>query len=174
MSLVVEDGTGVASAASYVSVDDADTYWSGRAHSAFAATWTAATTGNKEGALREATDYLDASFGQYFRGSRAGYVQGLEWPRTDAKDDSGYPLQNLPNALVKAVCELAVRALSAALAKDQDRGGMVKRVRVEGAVEKEWMDGAPNQSTYGYVAPMLGPILNGSQPMGGSPQWNWR
>lgn len=174
MSLTVETGAGVASAASYAAVATADTYWSERAHNALAATWAAATAPNKEGALREATDYLDASFGQYYRGKRAGRVQGLEWPRSDALDDSDVPLPGLPFELVKATCELAARALSARLAKDQDRGGMVKRVRVEGAVEKEWMDGAPSEATYGYVAPMLAPILNGSQRFGGSPQWNWR
>lgn len=174
MSLTVETGAGVASAASYAAVATADTYWSERAHNALASTWAAATTGNKEGALREATDYLDASFGQYYRGKRAGRVQGLEWPRSDALDDSDVPLPGLPSELVKATCELAARALAGPLAEDQDRGGKVKRERVEGAIEVEYMDGAPSEKSFGIVAKMLAPILNGAQPGSAAPSWEWR
>lgn len=174
MALTVEDGTGIASAASYGSVSGADTYWGERPQNALSATWTAASTANKEGALREATDYLDASFSQYYRGKRAGRVQGLEWPRTDALDDSGVPLPGLPAELVKATYELAARALSGVLQADLARGGKVKRERVEGAIEVEYMDGAPTQTSYGVVTMMLAPILNGTQPGVGSPSWHWR
>ena len=172
--LTVEDGTGVASAAAYGTVTGADTFWAARAHNALAATWSAASTANKEGGLREASDYLDASFSQYYRGKRAGRVQGLEWPRTDALDDSGVPLPGLPAELVRATYELAARALSGPLAADQDRGGGIKRERVEGAVEVEYFDGATRLKSYGLVAEMLAPILNGSQPNAANQSWNWR
>lgn len=174
MSLVTEDGTGVAGAESYASVAGVDTHWAARAHTALAATWTVATTANKEGALREATDYLDASFSQYYRGKRAGRVQGLEWPRSGANDDSGYPLPGLPAELVKATCELAARALSAPLVADLARGGKVKRERVEGAIEVEYTDGAPTQTSYGVVNQTLAPILNGAQPSAADASWHWR
>ena len=174
MSLTVEDGTGVTGAESYVSVADADAYWAARTHNSLAATWTAGTTATKEGALREASDYLDASFSQYYRGKRAGRVQGLEWPRTDANDDSGYPLPALPAELVKATYELAARALSAPLVADLARGGKVKRERVEGAIEVEYTDGAPTQTSYGVVNQMLATILNGAQPSAADASWHWR
>lgn len=171
MALTVEDGSGVAGAESYASVAEADAYFAARPHLAMATTWDAADTENKEGALREATANLDATNGAYYRGTRAGYVQGRLWPRTGAKDDAGYDLPSRPQELVTATCELAGRAISAPLVADLERGGMVKREKV-GSLEVEYMDGAPAVTSYGVVNTMLGPILNGMQP-GGNPSWNW-
>ena len=110
MTLVVEDGTGVPGADSYAALAGADAYFAARAHLALAATWDAATDANKEGALREASAYLDATYGPHYRGTRRGYVQGLEWPRSGARDDADYPLPALPEVLVRATCELAAGA----------------------------------------------------------------
>lgn len=174
MALTAEDGTGVVGAESYATEAGADTYFGKRTHTALYTTWNAGTTATKEGALREATEYLDARWGQFYRGVKRGTVQGLQWPRSDALDDAGYPLPDLPPELVNACYELAARALSARLAEDRDRGGKVKRERVEGAVEVEYMDSAPSSTTYGSVAGILAPILNGAQPEARAPSWNWR
>lgn len=172
MALISELGSGTVGAESYSSVAFTDTYFTNRAQLAIAATWAAGSTGDKEGSLRTATAYVDAVWGQFYRGTRSGRVQGLEWPRTGAWDDNGYPLPDLPSELQNAVCELAARALSAPLAADAARGGMVKRQKVDGAVEQEFFEGAPTEKTYGVVMKMLAPILDGTQ--GGIPQWNWR
>lgn len=178
MVLIVEDGTGVVGAESYVSVSAADTYWGNRTQLSASATWTAATTAVKEGALREATDFLDAQYGPFYRGIRRGYVQSLLWPRSNAKDDAGYDLPALPSALQDAVCQLAARAVSAPLASDLERGGTVKRLKEKIGqieVETEYDASASPQPTYGVVAGLLAPVLNGSQP--GSAQgatWHWR
>lgn len=171
MALTAEDGTGVYGAESYVSVADADTYWGGRTHTAFYAAWDAATTAVKEGALREASTYLDATWGAYFRGKRRGYVQGLYWPRSDALDDAGYPLPDLPPEIVNATCELAGRAVSARLASDEAKGGKVKRQKV-GDIEREFFEGASVEKRFGSVNGILAPVLDGSQD--GNPQWVWR
>ena len=172
MSITAEDGTGVAGAESYVTVAYADAYFAARAHLTASTTWGAADTDNKEGALREATDYVDSVYGPFYRGQRAGYVQGLQWPRTNALSDDGYALPDLPTELQKAVCELAVRALSSPLSSDAARGGRVKRNKVEGAVEQEFFEGAPTETKYGVIAGMLNSILDGSQ--NNNPQWLWR
>ena len=169
MTLIVETGAGIAGAEAYASVATADAYFAARTHLTMYATWTALTTAKKEGALREAADYLDAEFGQQYRGTRAGRVQGRLWPRTDALDDEGYPLPDLPNELQLANCELAGRAASAPLANDLDRGGKVKRMKA-GSVELEYTDGATASTIYGIVNKMLAPILQQSA----STNWVWK
>lgn len=180
MSFIVETGEGLSGAESYATTAFIDGYWAARAHSTYAATWAASTvtTAKKEGAAREASAYLDATFGPYYRGKRRGYVQGLLWPRTDAMDEEDYPLPDLPAVLQQAVAELAVRALSAPLAPDIDSGARVKTLTQKvGPIEKttEYFDaGEPAPKTYyGVVADMLAPILDGRQP--GAPQaaWTW-
>lgn len=178
MTLICEDGSGVQGAESYASVAWITTYWANRPQSAYAATWTAATSDKQEGAAREATAFIEATWGNYYRGYRRGYVQGLLWPRTDAFDDAkgsdgrGYPLPDLPICLQVAVAELAVRAISDALAQDLDRGGMVSMLKA-GSVEIQYEKGAPGQPTYGVIALTLAPILNGSQPNSPNPKWGW-
>lgn len=173
MTIVAEDGTGVVGAATYADVSFADAYWLDRAHTDFNTTWAAATTPNKEGALREATDYVDATWGQYYLGTRKGYLQGLEWPRSDAMDDSGYPLPDLPDALKNVVSELAARALSARLASDDSRGGDISKLKA-GPVEITYANEAPTQTNYGMVSSMLAPVLDGRQPGAAPTSWEWR
>lgn len=181
MALIVEDGTGIAGAESYASVADADAYWVARPQDPLAAAWAAADQAKKEGALRSASSYLDGAYGRSYRGARIGWEQGLEWPRSDGLDAEGQPLPvagpggaplpALPPMLKHAAAELAARALAAPLAQDADRGGMVKREKIEGAVEVEYFDGAPAETRYGIVTGLLAPILDGSQ--GGQATWNW-
>ena len=179
MAITVEDGSGMRNADSYASVAAADAYWANRTHMAFSTTWAAASTAQKEGALREAASHLDSLYNAFYRGRRRSYIQGLEWPRISAEDECGYPLPDLPPILVKANIELASRAVSAPLAEDQDRYGRVKRFRerVEGAIDEEIEyagAGATAEKNYGVIERMLAPILNGLQPTADQPSWIWR
>lgn len=104
MSLIVEDGTGMSTADSYISVADADTYHSSMGNTA----WPLATEGAREIALRRATQYLDTHY--RWRGSPLSSTQALAWPR----DYAAWPV-----AAVRVACsELALRALSASLLED--------------------------------------------------------
>lgn len=176
MTLIVEDGTGVSGAESYASTSYIDTYWTNRPQRTYSATWLALTTPNKEGCAREASAYIDAIWGPYYRGVRYGWVQGLLWPRTGAFDEAqslrrpAYELPDLPACLLSAVAELAVRASAAILGADLDRGGMIKMLKA-GSVQVEYVDGAPARPTYGVIGDLLAPILNGSQP--DAPNENW-
>jgi hypothetical protein len=107
MALIVEDGTGLDTAESYISVVDAATYCT--AHGLTA--WTG-TDGVKESALRNATQYIDTMYN--FRSAKTYYLQALEFPRQmwDWDDDP------LMNRLRSATVELAVKALSANLFAD--------------------------------------------------------
>lgn len=173
MALTVEDGTGVQGAVSYATTAYIDTYWTERTQDSQAATWAAATTPHKEGAAREATAFLDAQYGAYYKGIRKGYVQGLLWPRSDALDDAGYPLPAIPEELKKAVAELAVRALSARLSPDAEHENAVKRVKKKvGPIETEteYADGASTAKRYGVVNGLMAGLVGGG---GNSPSWAW-
>lgn len=117
MTLVVEDGTGLVNAESYISVLQADEY-----HAAMGNTsWAAATEEAREIALRKATQYVDMSYS--FRGYKTTLSQSLEWPRDWYPDDYvEWPIRNLK----AAVAELALRALTTALTTDQEDRGVVE------------------------------------------------
>jgi hypothetical protein len=104
LTLVKEDGTGLATANSYATAAEGDTYHDG--HS-YATDWTGAATGVKEAALVMATRLIDDYFS--FEGRKIGDTQALEFPRFDIFDRSGNLIQSstLPAALVNATAELA-------------------------------------------------------------------
>ena len=107
MALIVEDGTGLDTAESYISVADAGTYCT--AHGLTA--WTGVDA-VKESALRNATQYIDTMYN--FRSAKSYYLQALEFPRQmwDWDDDP------LMNRLRSATVELAVKALTESLFAD--------------------------------------------------------
>ena len=122
MSLVVEDGTGLSTAESYVSVADADTY-----HALWGnAGWTGSTA-VKEVALRRAARYLDATYGQTWQGSRVNSDQALNWPRFGAYTREGFNIGSdaLPASLVTACAEMALLALSEDIYPDLSGTGVV-------------------------------------------------
>lgn len=104
MALIVEDGTGMPNAESYVSVATADAY-----HAAMGNTeWAEAETTAKEVALRRGTQYIDTRYA--FVSEPRNATQALAWPRV------GYPWP--VKAITSATCELALRGLSSALYVD--------------------------------------------------------
>jgi len=104
MALIVEDGTGVPYADSYVSLTDATAYCTALGHSA----WAGAIPADQESALRRATQYLDTRY--RYAGKRITTTQALEWPRTTRQ----WPVRSIRDAC----CELAVRALDGELYTD--------------------------------------------------------
>lgn len=104
MPLIVEDGTGLAGAESYVSLLDADDYHGRRANAA----WMTASETAREAALLNATAYIDATYA--FSGSPRLTTQSLAWPRAF--------FTGLPPNLRVATMELALRALDGPLLPD--------------------------------------------------------
>ncbi len=118
MSLNVETGSGSATAESYSSVADADTYLAARGHTA----WAALANGAKEIALRQATDYMQQYYGGRWAGLRTSSTQALDWPRAwvPLRDTPfAYVANNTIPAEVKNACiSLALRASTSELAPD--------------------------------------------------------
>ena len=141
MAIIVEDGSGIANAQSYISVADADTYFAEHSQPAI---WTAALTADKEKALKLSTQYMDAVFKLRWKGTRKLETQALDWPRYSVNDRDGYwiPDTPLPRVLKEACAEYAVRSMTDELFPDlaADSGPLTaKRVKVGPIeVDKEW------------------------------------
>jgi hypothetical protein len=67
MAFIIEDGSGVEGANSYMSIGAVATYLTERGRNT---AWDAATTAVKQAALIEATDYIEQRFGRRFRGMK--------------------------------------------------------------------------------------------------------
>ena len=147
MALTVETGAGVAGADAYISVADADAYFAARGVEA----WTEVE--NKEAAIRKATDFLDRRY--RWRGTRKSRDQALQWPRVDAMDDDGFTYSSVVPEHVKRACaEMALRAASADLDPDLERGGAIQSASV-GPVSVTYSSNAPVRTAYTTVDDML-------------------
>ena len=90
MSLIVEDGSIVTGAESYISVADASTYHTARGNAAWAAL---ASDAVREQCLRKATDYMEQVYRSRWQGCRVGETQALSWPRYDVEVE-GYAVDS--------------------------------------------------------------------------------
>jgi hypothetical protein len=147
LTLIKEDGSGMANANSYANAADGDAYHEGHL---YATTWTAATTARKESALVMATRVMDAMF--RFNGFKRMSTQALQWPRYECRDPdavSGVVPRLLlirgpfldetkvPAAVVQVTCELA-RELLEADRTDNPMGEGLKTLRIEGALQLDF------------------------------------
>ena len=165
MALITEDGTGKTDAESYISVTDADTYFSNRGNAA----WAALNTAAKEAALRKATDYMAARYEMAWAGLRKTSTQALDWPRYYAPRRDvvgGYrclPLYHsdtiVPVGVQRACAELAVRASADDLSPDV--GAQVKSETV-GPISVVYADGARQDTRFALVDSMLVAYLKGA------------
>jgi len=160
LTFTVEDGTGIAGANSYCTEDTFDDYAELHAY--------AVTVGDTEAALVRATTSLDAQYRRLYPGTKTnGRDQGLEWPRTGAIDMGGVALPDdeIPQEIIDATCELALRELSSpgSTQPDLDRGGEIHRLKA-GSVEIEYGANAAATTTFSVVDGILSSLI----PVGGS------
>lgn len=111
MALIVEDGTIVAGANSYVSLAEADNYFEN--HPYYSANWSELSDEQKEAFLTYATRSADTLF--RWKGYPVSLAQNLGWPRTAAYDKYGleYLSTAIPNGIKLGIMEMAVSAASA-------------------------------------------------------------
>lgn len=152
MALIVEDGTGIANAESYVSLEDADVYHSRRGNTA----WTTAPESAREAALLQATAYIDAAY--TFAGGARTMTQALRWPRTW--------FVGLPPNLRVATMELALRALAGPLLPDvsaRTTTGQLIEQQV-GPIREKYAAGSVTTTSgprYPMIDALLAPLLGG-------------
>lgn len=112
MAFTPEDGTGLAGANSYTTLEFANDYFAERN----VVTWTG-TDEVKQGALIAATDYIEGRFGRRLAGEKEfPLVQALQFPR-EYCDEAAL---SMPVALLRATAEYALRALAGPLAPDPE------------------------------------------------------
>lgn len=154
--IVLEDGTIVANANSFISTADADAYWADRGDTV----WSNYSGSQKQTAVLKAGDYLKNEARFEWRGSRITYAQLMPWPRSGAAILHGpsIPSNVIPVMLKYAQIELAYRAALADLQPDLDRGGMIKSSTVD-VITTVWDDKAPPETVFPTVMGMLTPFL---------------
>jgi hypothetical protein len=161
MALIVENGTGLINAESYISVADADTYHSNRGNSI----WATLTTTAKEQLLRKSTDYIEQVYRLRWLGYRHTEDQALSFPRDEVprrdftflNQFSFYPNDEVPNEVKNACAELALKANNDELAPDIER--LARREKV-GVLEVEYDINSPAYVVYRAIDNLLAPFLS--------------
>lgn len=108
MALVLEDGTGVATANTYILEAESDTLLEAHPQND---KWECSTAFEKEIALRQATMYIDRKF--RFYGDPNTGTQILQWPRTRNFDNLGMEITagTIPTQLKQMQAEIAIQLL---------------------------------------------------------------
>lgn len=168
MALIVEDGSIVAGAESYCSVAAADDYHSKRGNAAWAAL---DDTTEKEPALRKATDYMVQEYRQRWKGYRKSATQALDWPRSavylEPVQYGGGVEPNpllvsdtiVPDEVVKACAELAIRASTTVLSADLEQA---VRSETVGPISTTYDDNSSQSTRYKAVVSMLSIYFTGT------------
>lgn len=151
MTLVVETGTGSATADSYASLEQAEAR-----HNALGSAWAGSDTA-KEQALRRATVFMEQAYGERWKGTRLLRAQALSWPRYGVIARE-YPVESniVPVEVVNTCIDLALKATAGDLYPDQTRA--VKREKV-GPLETEYADYAAPGIKYASSDAALAPYL---------------
>ena len=161
MALIVEDGSGLASAEAYCDVAFADAHHASRGTAE--ASWVDLDVEIKEACLRRATDFMLQSY----RGAWKGVMvlpdtQALDWPRYSVYTDPAVlyarPSDSVPPEVKRACAELALRANSSDLTSDVAPTGAVLSEQV-GSIAVTYANAATSQTRYTSVDRMLGPLL---------------
>lgn len=148
MAIIVEDGSIVTNANSYVSEAEL---------TSFAADRGITLTADEDELLIKAMDYIESLD---FQGIKVSRDQPLQWPRAYVTIDQYYfPSNEIPKELKNGLMQVAI-------AIDQDMNPLdpleqtVKREKVD-VIEVEYMDGSTSQAIARTITSSLYKLLNG-------------
>jgi hypothetical protein len=114
------------------------------------------------------SSYIDAVYGPRFTGyPTGGYQQERQWPRTNA---SAYgepiPVDEIPTPVIESSYYAAAQEglSTGSLSSSTSKSGLVKRERVEGAVEVEYFESSGDAlyagtPRFGYIEGLLAPFM---------------
>lgn len=139
--LIVEDGTGLVDANSYVTLEEAQSYNDNHGNSVWGET---SPDDAKIVALIRGTSYIDTRYGTLFNGRKKnGRAQALEWPRVGASDAAGQEIlpDEVPVEIKRATIEAALRELQepSSLQPDYTQSSRVVREKVD-VLEVQYSD----------------------------------
>lgn len=157
MTLTVETGSASSASEAYISVADADTYFSNRGLT----NWATMSTPEKEQAIRRAADYMGQTYRTRWAGYRVNTTQALDWPRYTVPRRDGlftgyYPSDAVPREVVAANAELAFRGAAGELLADIDAPVTLEKV---GPIEVTYAVGATKIKRYPAIDRLLAPLL---------------
>lgn len=170
--VIVEDGTIIADANSYLSVAEADAYHDARNNS----DWTAAPARAREAAVIVGSDYITREFERRWKGIRVNINQTLAWPRAGVLTEEYFEPQTeprpalfpdlsylipdniVPEEVKDATAEAALRGLNGTLLPDLARGGEIKSLKA-GPASVEYFAAAKTTTTYQTIDQLLKRLL---------------
>ncbi len=164
-AVIVEDGTNVTDANSYLSEGDATTYHGLHSESTV---WSSASPDDKAKALRLATQYLDVQYACKWKGTRTNETQELAWPRTSVTDYDEFTIASnaMPQALKDATAEAALRSLGGDdLLFDLSTAGIINsETIIIGPIEKVvgYSAGESKLETYPMIEGLLSALVQSS------------
>lgn len=136
MTLIVEDGTGIDNANSYVTLAEA------RAYALARGVTLSATDSVVEILVIKAMDYLE-SLDSQFKGVRKTDTQELSWPRDYVyRNDTGSEYPAIPKELKNALNQLILDSNTFDINPNRlltDKGQKIKE-RIEGAIDVEYAE----------------------------------
>lgn len=158
MTLIVEDGTIVANANTFISEADFQTYCDNRGLSIDAFDPDAI-----DAAIIRAGDWLNNEDRLWWRGLRVDDEQGMAWPRQSVLVQLGtgtvLPSNLIPRKVKDAQCYLAYRQLTTGdVQPDLERGGGIQSVSA-GGVAVTFMANASIETVYQAAIGILKPYL---------------
>lgn len=169
MTIVVEDGTGLANAESYISVANATTYLTARGVAESA--WADLDAPVKEQLLRKATDYMEQRYAMRWRGYRKSDTQLLSWPRVYVERGEVaalistsatwfIPDNQVPPLVANACAELALRANTVTLSPDlTPELSQYVIEKTVGPITKKFTPGAREVTLFRMIDDMLARFL---------------
>lgn len=159
-TFVVEDGTSVTGANSYMTEADADQY-----HDDYGSATAWDAVADKELNLRKATQYLDAVYVLRWKGDRSTDTQGLDWPRAHVWTNDGFAVASniVPQELKDACAALALLAETETLLPDiaVSAAGIKRQKNKVGPLEQdtEYISSKPRYKRYSLVEGFLRDLL---------------
>lgn len=162
MALIIEDGTIVVGANSYVTVAEAKAYAISRGEN-FPTVDTQIET-----LLYNAMDYVEAYRSQ-FSGQKVETTQATQWPRLNVTiDGNDFPSDQIPNELKQAQCQLAVDKYAIGDLTPSTDGYAVSMEKVD-VIEVQYASGGrlsgqslPAEPTFPKADTFLEPLLKNS------------
>lgn len=162
MAATIDATLSGANSNSYITLADAEIYFSERLHTT---TWDSATEDQKNRALIMATKRIDQ---EEFYGDRSTSTQKLKFPRNNLGYLDGVLLDGtIPTILKEAQCELSIHLLSVDISKPGVTSDSYSEIKIASITIKPSIDSGDNSSTSNstlppYVVSLLSEISRSS------------
>ena len=156
MTLIVEDGTGVTGADTYVSLADA------RTRATTLGVSISSTDGTAELQLQQATLYIDRTYRQQFQGVKLEVDQPLQFPRTPVVvDNILLDSDGIPQELIDAEIYAAAQLESGESFYTNQEGKNIKLEEITGAIKQEYFNNgrSSTQVIFSNIEETIKPLL---------------